>query len=387
MTTSQLKQRRFVEDYASIDIGLLKRRGLFLPGGDRSVEVETRAGPFLFAYRHPEGRVWVKYGPKGRQTAESIELQVTQLRYGERRYFVCPISFTRASKLFMVDGRLASMVGHGLVHLATTNRKEDGKKGRTIHLAAQLKGDTLGKGAARGDRKNRLVKKLRALDSAKWVDPDVQAIVDRVLNEDSDRLLQEERARRARLNSTAHALEMGRVSPKGWTEEVVLRELADTMAMVAQGTPPVSPKLELFPEHLYPRSTLDVRALHTAGLLDPEELKAAALMWDRDYSGVINHTLLAADFRDPYSPFLVIENVDTYERKEYPQFIPIDFAGGRWYFKCPFTGRRCKTLYLREGWLGSEKALNLHRKPWDPALDPKETSDLDWPDDEANRDD
>ncbi len=56
MADSQLNppaQRRFVEDFVSIDIGLLKRRGLFEPGGERTVEVQTRVGTFTFTHRPP----------------------------------------------------------------------------------------------------------------------------------------------------------------------------------------------------------------------------------------------------------------------------------------------------------------------------------------------
>lgn len=383
MADSQLNppaQRRFVEDFVSIDIGLLKRRGLFEPGGERTVEVQTRVGTFTFTHRPPEGRIRMVHSLEGHRTLQTVELQVAQLRYGERRYFVCPINRERASKLYFVLGRLGSQKGHGLVHLVTTNRKADVQRGRTINLAKRLKGDAIGKGPARGMRKARIILSMLAADGAKWVDPEALQIIAKTFKKEENRNYQDEMRRRIRGSSTRFALEEGRRSQMNWTQDEVLRQLAEPLAMVKAGTFPELPDLELPPDHLHPRVSLDVRSLHSEGLLEVEELKAAALMWNRKYSGVINYTLLAADFRDPWKPYLLVENVDTFLRESYHQIIPVVHAAGRWYLRCPFTGVRRNTLYMREGWLGSNKALNLRRKAWDPALDPTVKSDLDWED-------
>jgi hypothetical protein len=370
-------QRRFVEDFVSIDVGLLKRRGLFTPGGERTVEVQTRVGTFTFTCRPPEGKIRVVHEREGHRTLQTIELQVAQLRYGERPYFVCPINRERASKLYFVLGKLGSQKGHGLVHLVTTNRKADVQRGRTINLARRLKGDAIGKGPARGMRKAELITRLIALEGAKWVDPEALHIIATTVRREQDKAYREERQRRISASSTKSALEEGRRPPKNWTGDKVLLQLAEPLAMVEAGTLPALPDLNLAPDHLYPRVSLDVRTLRSEGLLEVEELKAAALLWNSRFSGVVDYTLLAADFRDPWKPYLLVENVDTFLRERNHQIIPITHAAGRWYFRCPFTNSRRTILYLREGWFGSDRALNLHRKPWDPALDPKIESDPD----------
>lgn len=352
--------KRFVEDFPSIDIGLLKRRGLFEQSDSAPVVVQTKVGPWTFT--SSEGSVVsATYEVKGKPITQSIELQVAQIRYGVRPYFVCPTTFERAAKLYLADGFLASRKAHGLVHLVTTNRKIDVQRGRTTHVATRLKGSALGKGPARGMRRSKLIIDLIQLDGVRWVDPEAMKIMAKVIRKEQDARYIEDRLRRIQSSSTAVALERGLASAVGWTQDEVLRQLADPLALAAAGRLPPMPELKLHPEHLHPRVTLDVRSLASAGLLEPEELKGAAMLWDRDYSGVVNYTLLAAEFTDWRAPYLLVENVDTFLRERYTQVIPIDYVSDRWYFKCPFTGARRTTLYLREGWWGSEKALNLRR--------------------------
>lgn len=375
--------RRFVEDFTSIDIGLLKRRGLFEPGAAQTVVVDTLPGPMEMTCQQPGTHVTVHLGPIGKPPVQRIELRATQLRMGERVYFACPITGDRASKLYLVDGRLASRVGHGLVNLSTTNRMTDAPRGRSINLANQLKGDALGKGPARGARREKLIERLLAVKGNGAIDPEAQRIIDQTSRARNDREAILEKQRRAFSHTTGAALERGRTSAMNWTEEDVLRQLAEPLAEIAAGRPPEVPVIDWYPEHLYPKVTLDVRILNSAGLFVPGELKGAALIWDRVMNWVIHHTLVAADFRDPERPYLLIENVDTLARETFRQVIPLKFVAGRWYMQCPFRGSQHTILYMRCRWLGSERALNLRRKPLDyPPLtdeDFKDPADLSHP--------
>lgn len=357
--------RRFVEDHASIDIGLLKRRGLFKATSEQKVLVDTLAGPMEVTCQQPATHLTVQLGPTGKPAVQQIALQTTKLRLGDRVYFVCPISGGRASRLYLVDGQLASRIGHGLVNLSTTNRKTDAPRGLSINLANQLRGDGLGKGPARGARREKLITRLLAVKGNGVIDPEAQRIVDKTLRAQNDREAIFEKRRRALSHTTGAALERGRTSAMNWTEVDVLRQLAEPLAAILAGCPPEIPVIDWYPEHLYPKVTLDVRVLNSAGLFVPGELKGAALIWDRVLNQLIHYTLVAADFRDPERPYLLIENVDPIERKTYQQFIPLRFVADRWYMLCPFRGSRHTILYMRGRWLGSERALNLKRKPWD----------------------
>lgn len=123
--------RRFVEDYPSVDIGLLKRRGLFADSG-HSVEVKLGEAGFQFQLLS-DREITVKRTSGGSPVRLGVETRL--LRYGERQYFVCPKSGSRATKLYLVEGKFASREGHGLVHLTTTRRPSDIARAKTVHLS------------------------------------------------------------------------------------------------------------------------------------------------------------------------------------------------------------------------------------------------------------
>lgn len=359
--------RRFVEDYPSVDIGLLKRRGLFA-GSGHAVEVKLDEAGFQFE-RRTHREITVKRISGGSPVRLGIETR--PLRYGERRYFVCPKSGGRATKLYLVEGEFASREGHGLVHLTTTRRPSDIARAKTVHVSTRLSGAALGKGPARGRRKKVLVQELAAVGSAKWIDPAAAQVIHRDRLRSKSRRLQDEAERWSEGSSTRYALEHGRAGEDGWTEEEVLEFLAEPLERAVKGVLETSTLDDLTPDWLASRARLDVRSLDHAGLFEVDDLHGAALRWDRSSTGVINYVLMAADFRDAYHPFLLILSRDTYDRVDHLQIISIEYCAGRWYFRCPISGSRRTTLYLREGLFGSDKALKLRKRQWDPSEDPE----------------
>lgn len=375
--------KRFVEDYPSVDIGLLKRRGLFEASGE-AVEITFVGEPLRFRCE-PSGGILVSDAAGRRSHRLSIETRT--LRYGQRRYFMCPKTGRRATKLYLVDGELASREGHGLVHLITTNRPADVARAKTVHRSTRLSGAALGKGPARGRRRKALVDALASIGDTASIGTDAAGVIHRDrLNRRSGRR-EEDEAQENAGSSTRYALEAGRRSEDGWTEEEVLEALSEPLELALKGTLDTASTPDFAPDWLAQRARLDVRTLHHAGLLEVEELRAAALKWDRDSTGVINYVLMAADFRDPDHPFLVIKSRDTYEHVDYFQIIQVEYCAGRWYFRCPISHARRTTLYLREGLFGSDKALNLRKRGWDSSEDPElDPDDYDLHGDEPDED-
>lgn len=355
--------RRFVEDFASVDIGLLKRRGLFRLSGLTEACVDTRSGSFRFRHDQEAGTIKVVQEHRPGAGEQTIEVQVAAIRYGARRYFVCPRTFARASKLYFADGMWASRQGHGLIHLVTTKRRNDTVRGKTFHLASRLTGADLGKGPARGPRRQALARKLLTTIDMRSVDSETAKVLKTALRAE---ITAAERSQRGSLDevTTRFALEQGRDPNTGWKEADILRELREPLKLALAGELPRLPDAKFEPNWLAGRPRLDVRTLESEGLLEVEELRGFSLIWDKECSGIISYVLVAADFRDPWRPFLLVESRDGYWRKSYFQIIPVDFVARRWYLICPLSGARKTTLYLREGRFGSEKALNLRREDW-----------------------
>lgn len=215
-----------------------------------------------------------------------------------------------------------------------------------------------------------LVEELATAGRKQWIDPAAAVVVDRARLRSRSRRVQEDAERWTEGSTTRYALDAGRAGENGWSEAEVLEALAEPLALAAKGELQTSSPDILAPDWLGSRARLDVRSLRSAGLLKVEELRAAALRWDRDTTGIINYVLMAADFRDPNHPYVLTRARDTFDGVDYFQTIPIEHCAARWYFRCPISGSRRTTLYLREGLFGSDKALNLRKREWDASEDP-----------------
>ena len=141
---------RFVETVDDVDIGLLRRRGLFDTVAVSTTEIEFADGTAEFEYHPIHARLFVlDTDYAGRDRCSTIRVEFAKLKLGLRPFFVCPLNGRRCSKLYRVDGRLGSQAGHGLSFLSKSSRDEDKVLGRTFRLAGRIDGGRREGGRAR----------------------------------------------------------------------------------------------------------------------------------------------------------------------------------------------------------------------------------------------
>ncbi|HEX2795063.1 MAG TPA: hypothetical protein VHN58_11605 [Croceicoccus sp.] len=99
--------------------------------------------------------------------------------------------------------------------------------------------------------------------------------------------------------------------------------------------------------------------LERAGLLEDGELKAFYAGWDFN-DDIIERILVVTDLRDVDRPRIMFEYSSNEEFDGRWQLAMLERAGNlRWYFRCPLTDKRCASLFIRDGYVGSQGALNL----------------------------
>jgi hypothetical protein len=146
-------------------------------------------------------------------------------------------------------------------------------------------------------------------------------------------------------------------------EATALLHLRDPLEAIHEGRPPqVSASPALSPDRIDTRPRLDTHTLSAFGLLKRGEVRGVSLVWSPEDMGACTQLLVAIDLRDPSSPFVLAEAYDDLTETTTLQIIPLERAAGRWYMRCPITGERSTTLYLRACRLGGRKgqALGYH---------------------------
>jgi hypothetical protein len=355
--------RRYVEDFPAIDIGFLRRKGLFQAKGPNTVEVDTAIGPVRFSYSHGDDNVsaTLPNGPTG-PTTRRIGLVVKQLRFGERAFFVCPITKTPVTKLYVVNWTFGSRKAHGLVHLSKSSGMNERAKGRARHIADRLKGSA-GRAPARGAKRRALISDLQQYSGSVKLDQETEGLIWATRRRDEGLSRARSQVRPFEGTSTRSAILRGRDPASGWTEAKVLRHLGAPLQWAkANGLVPLGTTLP--PDYIQARPQLDARVLKSEGLLQPGVLRGAVLLWQKDLMGVLSEVLAAFDLRDPNRPVMFIRGRDTFYDKDYDQLIELIPHAGRWYLRCPISGARATIFYLKEGRFASRRAQELfYRRP------------------------
>jgi hypothetical protein len=358
--------RRYVEHFPAVDIGFLRRRGLFGAQGACTVELDSVIGPLRFEYVHGASFLCatILHAPKGPTTCR-IGLVVKQLRLGERAYFVCPIRKAPVTKLYVCNWTFGSREAHGLVHLSKSSTSGVAARGRAIHIAERLKGSA-GRAPARGEKRRLLILELLQHVDLNTLDVETRQLITNTRLRDEG--LSRSRTR-LRLNdevATKRAIARGRDPSFGWTEQKILQEL-DLPLRIAKEEAIAPLPAELPPDYVQDRPQLDVRVLKSEGLLQPGQLRGAALLWKKELMGVLTEVIAAFDLRDPERPLIFIRGRDTFFHQLYDQLVELIPCDGRWYLRCPISGSRVTILYLKEGRFASRSAQELfYRRPPPP---------------------
>lgn len=118
--------------------------------------------------------------------------------------------------------------------------------------------------------------------------------------------------------------------------------------------------------------TVSISFLSEHGYLKPGQWKTGTITWSRgegEHKRVTGSISIEVN-TDTQSPYLLLDYKTNDKPVKYPvQLISIPSNIGKevvWYFLCPSTGKRCRTLYLVDGYF-------LHRKAFKGCFYEKQT--------------
>lgn len=348
-----------LESHPRISMGLLRRHGMFVSDVSE------------LAFKIGEAVVFVRYYPEDnalRLTWKSssydqqqlIGLGFTKLKFGDRRYFICPLTGKRTSELHLVGGNFGCRQAHARLSAkngSPTQRFEL----RISRWRAQLLGEQ-GYVRVRGKTRNRIIQKLKPIPFILGRFPELAP----VFHDESARPVREARCR-ARSSRRADAMSMASAMSAGrsLTTSDVLNAHANLAAEIwlasipkPSGHPLVATRAEL-----ESHAALDVRALAAIGL-GKVVLAAHGLVWRLPDGTEIARALLVVDFRVADRPFLAVRSITGVDGAIPAQFVRLvpSATAGRWFLECPLLGTRCDILFLRGRRFASAKANRLvHR--------------------------
>jgi hypothetical protein len=347
------------EDHPRFSMGQLRRHGMFV--SDVS-ELAFKIGEAIVSIRYytEDDTLLLKWKSNGFEDGRLIGLTFAELKFGGRRYFVCPLTGKRTSELHLVGGKWGCR--QAFPRLTAKNGSPTQRfELRLRRWRAQLLGED-GYAQAKGKRRARIIEELKLIPYVVNRFPELGQI----FSQEADRAIQDKR-RQARASvrvdelSTAQALSAGADVPtlgvldghRVLGAEILVRRIPQP-----GGHPLVAAIAEL-----ESHAALDVRALARIGL-GQTALTTHGLLWRRTDGTEIARALLVVDFQLPDRPFLAIWSLMGADGAKPTQFVRLvpSATAGRWFLECPVLGTRCDILFLRAGRFASAKANRLvHR--------------------------
>jgi hypothetical protein len=319
-----------------------------------------------------------------------------------------------------------SRVGHGLKFLSSSGKQDDFDKARVLRIADQLRGSA-GKGPARGARRERLLKELAAVRGAPWLPKDIVQLL-RQADQRRLKLKAEAKARAARVarreerqrlaTERAQQLAAFRAQHDHWRLAERIRHAewleakkdpyngfyyrVSTFDALEEGAKDWS-KQEIFDylggpvvrrnvdkireyrpgswaptDNANSKPHLELPTLIKHDLIHTHEARIAALRWPVWTRGITEYVLMRATGHGQDGVRLFLWRILD------DRLSPIEGDGqivwalpnkeNSWNFRCPVTGRRTKTLYLRSGVWASLSGNNLKlegSEPYRAAPEPK----------------
>ena len=342
-----------------IGMGLLRRHGMFV-SDVRLLVFEFGRIDVSIKHYPEENDLCFLWKSSTHEKMERIKIDLVLLKYGCRKYFICPLSGKRTSELHLVNDTLGCRQAHPRLSVnngSPTQRFEL----RISRWRAQLLGEQ-GYVRVKGKMRSRIVQRLKAVPYITNRFPKL----DQEFHEEEQLQISEARRKaqasmRSGALSLASAFSAGRdIETSGvldghgaWAPEIWLASIAEPSGQALN-----APLAEL-----EAHAALDVRALAALGL-GKTALAAHGLLWRQPDRTEFGRAILVADFRLANHPFLAVRSLDGADGAIPVQFVRLvpSATAGRWFLECPLLGARCDILYLRAGRFASAKANRLvHR--------------------------
>ena len=170
------RNRGTVEGVLRLDLRVMRRQGLLVPGGVTSgvqrwhwaaTGEESGSVNVTVNLSDPvSGFVTVRFNLNGEPKVQTIDLVSVPMRYGGRRYyFICPRRGTRCEVLPMVGGVLASRQAQRLTYQSQSHDQISRMRERAHRLEKRLR-PAMGKPRPRGRNRKRLLDAWVQADTA-----------------------------------------------------------------------------------------------------------------------------------------------------------------------------------------------------------------------------
>lgn len=291
---------------------------------------------------------------------EIIKLELVSLKYGSRKYFICPLSGKRTSELHLVNDTLGCRQVHPRLSVnngSPTQRSEL----RIRRWRAQLLGEQ-GYVRVKGKMRTRIVQRLKAVPYITNRFPELdQKFYEEEQHQISDARRKAQVSMRSGALSLASAFSAGRnIETLGALDGHGARAPEIWLASIAE---PSGEVLNAPVAELEAHAALDVRSLAAIGL-GKTALAAHGLLWRHCDGTEFGRAVLVVDFRLADHPFLAVRSLDGADGAIPVQLVRLvpSATEGRWFLECPLLGTRCDILFLRAGRFASAKANRLvHR--------------------------
>jgi len=263
---------------------------------------------------------------------------------GRRAYFICPVTGQRAEKIYYHQGLFKSRAA--IRELSTRNGSPAQREFvRIDRLIRRLQGRD-GAGPARGENRQKILKKLQANRLTMTHFPEIRAEIEAA-----------EKAAMAKVVRQESSLKYGPCS----TRSCIEASHAPHFSVLAHGIPELesalpSTKLQFEPGKLWLTPAIDLPTFIGEMSKGKAELLEFRMVWPEGDQTVCANVIV--DFRYGYEAGLSIRFLTGRFRQTRIARI-VRTANGRRRLICPLTGELCDTLYLRDGVLGCREALCL----------------------------
>ena len=347
-----------LEDHAELRARDLNARGIFEANFGEIFVFHISGKEVRIRYLDEQKVVFVGTMTNRNVVDQAFPVKRVLNNFGYKYFFICDRTLRPVTALYLDRDRFRSRHSLQVPYASEAGRVQKDQY-EAEALGRRLIGKD-GRGPARGANRDRVVKRLQALESrGALIEPDALRAVQRHLDRPAAPVRKPRQLSREVSTKQAAALRRrkGYYSPS-----LIIGGMLDEIRAV-RVRPPAEPTRALLQGQILSIDRYPCLSMPELTRMMPrgsEEIWAEAFRWETKTLGKPLEALIAVDRRAGRRFALVRSYLGDGERQE--QVLEIA-AGGqknpKYYFVCPVTGARADTLYYRHGRFASAKAQRL----------------------------